>query len=330
MKQPPLLTFTSSGFYCAIGDFYIDPRRRVKKALITHGHSDHARGGSENYLASTPCEHILRQRLGRNIHLQTVPYGEPVSLNGVRISFHPAGHILGSAQIRLEYKGEVWVVSGDYATTPDSTCAPFEPVKCHTFITEATFGLPIYKWQPPCEVFDAINRWWTHNTRENTTSIMFAYSLGKAQRIIAGVDASIGPIFTHEAVENMNDSYRKCGLPLPKTFALQTVTDKSMLERALIVTPSSADISEWIRQCTHISTAFASGWMQIRSNRKRASVDRGFVLSDHADWEGLLKTVELSEAETIWVTHGDAPAFIRFLRERGMDIRQVAGEQSSR
>ena len=316
-----LLTYTPAGFYCERGDFYIDPTRVVPKAVITHGHSDHARGGCKQYLCTPQCESILRQRLGRRISVQTVPYGEPISLNGVRVSLHPAGHILGSAQVRLEYQGNICVVSGDYTLIPDATCAPFEPIRCHTFITETTFGLPIYKWPPSQDVFRAINTWWSLNAEEHTTSVIHAYSLGKAQRVITGVDALIGPIITHETVENMNTCYRKSGVNLPKIHVAQNVAEKDMFERALVVTPSSANMPELAEKCAHISTAFASGWMQIRKGRKNSSFDRGFVLSDHADWEGLLQSIELSCAETIWTAHGSTPAFVRFLQEKGLDAR---------
>lgn len=322
MKQlSSFLTFTPAGFYCEQGDFYIDPTRSVKKAIITHGHSDHARRGVRHYLANTSCEYILRERLGDRINLETVPYGETISLNGVRVSLHPAGHILGSAQTRLEYQGEICVVSGDYALTPNSTCAPFEPITCHTFITEVTFGLPIYKWSRPEDIFRAINTWWGQNAQTNTTSLIFAYSLGKAQRIIAGVDSSIGPILTHETVDRMNHCYRQSGVSLPETSPVQSITDKAIFTRALVITPSAANLS--IPHDLRISTAFASGWMQIRKNRKNSNVDRAFVLSDHADWEGLLRAIEYSEAETIWATHGSAAALTRWLREQGKDARVI-------
>ena len=323
MKLHALLQQTKAGLYCEQGDFYIDPQRTVSKAVITHGHSDHARRGARFYLTSVQNEHILRARLGQNIRLQTVPYGEPVFMNGVRVSCHPAGHILGSSQIRLEYHGAVCVISGDYAMMPDTTCAPFESVRCETFVTEVTFGLPIYTWPSPATVFQQINRWWSQNAEAGITSILYAYSLGKAQRLIAGVDASIGPIVTHETVEGMNAAYRQTGIALPTTIPVQTVTDAALFERALLITPSSTNLSEWLPNCQQISTAFASGWMQKRNNRKRSSIDRGFVLSDHVDWEGLLTAIKCSAAHTVWMTHGDGKLLSRYLQEKGLKAEMI-------
>ena len=212
MSTNPLLQLTPAGLYCAIGNFYVDPWQPVERAVITHAHSDHARYGCGRYLAAAPGELVARTRLGLDAKIQTLPYGEAYNINGVTLSFHPAGHILGSAQVRLEYKGEVWVVSGDYKTEPDSTCTPFEPLRCHTFITEATFGLPIYHWPPQDKVFAEINAWWRQNADEGRASILYCYALGKAQRVLAGVDPSIGPIFTHGAVERLNGAYRSSGI----------------------------------------------------------------------------------------------------------------------
>ncbi len=323
MQLSSILTYTQAGLYCHVGDFYLDPRRSVNRALITHGHSDHARRGARHYLACAQSEHILRQRLDRRIRLQTLDYAEQVNLNGVSVSFHPAGHILGSAQIRLEYQGEICVVSGDYSLIPDATCAPFEPVRCHSFITEITFGLPVYIWPSPERVFQSINSWWSQNAREGVTSVLYAYSLGKAQRLIAGVDSSIGPILTHETVENMNTAYRKTGISLPKTCELGSVADRRQFQRALVITPSSANSGNWLPKCSAVSTAFASGWMQFRRNRKNATIDRGFVLSDHADWKGLLTAVEISEAENVWATHGDGRIFTHYLRDKGINAQML-------
>lgn len=317
-----LLTYTPAGLYCERGDFYIDPHRVVDRAIITHGHSDHARGGMKHYLCHTDSEHILRQRLGKKISLQTVPYGKSIDMNGVRVSLHPAGHLLGSAQVRMEHDGDVWVVSGDYALLPDDTCEPFEPVQCRTFITETTFGLPIYRWPNPRDVFESINGWWRQNAADGVTSVIYAYSLGKAQRVIAGVDASVGPILTHDAVEKMTACYRKSGVALPKTRCVDRVSDAKTFAKALIVTPSAANTA-WSEHCQHISTAFASGWMHLRKGRKNSAHDRGFVLSDHADWDGIVKAIDLSGADTVWATHGSTPAFVRWLQEQGINAVSV-------
>jgi len=324
MTTHPLLTYTSAGIYCERGDFYIDPRRVVDKAIITHGHSDHSRSGMKHYLCHTDSEHILRQRLGKKIALQTLRYREPLEMNGVRVSLHPAGHLLGSAQVRVEYGGEVWVASGDYALLPDATCEPFEPVTCQTFITETTFGLPIYRWPNPHDVFESINRWWRQNAADGVTSVMYAYSLGKAQRVMGGVDASIGPILTHDAVEKITACYRKSGVALPKTRCVDRISDPKIFEKALIITPSSGKNAGWMEQCRHVSIAFASGWMHLRKGRKNSSVDRGFVLSDHADWDGIVKAITLSGAETVWATHGSTPHFVRWLQERGLNAELIS------
>src|SRR4051812_5596007 len=213
----PLLAPTDDGLYCPLGDFHIDPWRPVPRAVITHGHADHARRGCAQYLAAAPGEPVLRVRLGPDADLIPLPYGQPLDLNGVRVSLHPAGHILGSAQVRLEYRGEVWVVSGDYKLGPDATCAPFEPIHCHTFITESTFGLPIYRWPTEADVFADVNAWWRANAAAGRASVLYAYALGKAQRLLAGLDPSIGPIYCHGAVEVLNDAYRAAGVALPPT-----------------------------------------------------------------------------------------------------------------
>ncbi|WPN31352.1 ligase-associated DNA damage response exonuclease [Pseudomonas sp. P5_109] len=308
------------GLYCPAGDFYIDPWRPVERAVITHAHGDHARVGSQHYLAAAPGETILRARLGQDINLQTLRYGERLLHQGVFLSFHPAGHLLGSAQIRLEYGGEVWVASGDYKIEPDGTCAPFEPVRCDTFITESTFGLPIYRWQPQAQVFAEINQWWQANSAVEKTSVLFCYSLGKAQRILHGIDARIGPLLVHGAMEPINRIYREAGVYLPLTInAAEIKKNDPMMRKALVLAPPSAANSSWMHRVGDYSDGFASGWMRVRGTRRRRGVDRGFVLSDHADWPGLLWAIEQSGAQRIMVTHGSAGTLVRYLREQGFD-----------
>jgi putative mRNA 3-end processing factor len=305
------------GLYCPPGDFYIDPWRPVARAVITHAHSDHARIGHGHYLAARPAEGVLRSRLGE-IDLQTAAYGERVVHNGVGLSLHPAGHVLGSAQVRLEHGGQVWVASGDYKVAPDRTCAPFEPVKCDVFITESTFGLPIYRWCPDEEIFADINGWWARNVLAGRASVLTCYSFGKAQRILSGVDATIGPIIVHGAVEALNRAYRACGVELPQTRMVTDVKDKADLRRALVVCPPSAAASPWMRRFGDAQTAFASGWMQLRGARRRGGYDRGFVLSDHADWPGLLGAIGATGAPRVIVTHGSVPVMVRYLAEQGL------------
>jgi putative mRNA 3-end processing factor len=319
----PILRIAPDGLYCPAGDFFIDPWIPVERAVLTHSHSDHARPGSGTYLAAAPGERILRLRLGGEATIDTTVYGETRDLNGVTLSLHPAGHILGSAQVRVEYRGEVWVVSGDYKLAPDPTCAAFEPVRCHTFITESTFGLPIYRWQPDATVFEEMNAWWRHNRARGKASVLFAYALGKAQRILAGIDTSIGPVFAHGAVLNVNKCYRESGVALPETAAPDDAPKGYDWSRALILAPPWAHGTQWIRRFGPVSTAFASGWMRIRGTRRRKSIDRGFVLSDHADWPDLLAAIRSTTAERIWVTHGYRSPLVRWLTEHGTEAQVV-------
>lgn len=320
-----LLRETDRGLYCEAGDFYIDPWSPVDRAVITHAHGDHARWGSRAYLGSREGERVLRTRLGAGARLRLVEFGETRDLNGVRVSLHPAGHILGSAQVRVEHRGEVCVVSGDYKTEPDPTCTPFEPVRCHTFVTESTFGLPIYRWAPQAELFAEMAAWWVANRDAGRASVLFAYALGKAQRLLAGLrEAAVGPIYTHGAVERLNADYRESGIELPPTTHAAAVERGRSWAGSLVVAPPSAAGSPWLRRFGPASTAFASGWMRIRGARRRRSLDRGFALSDHVDWPALLAAIEATGAERVWVTHGYREPVVRWLEERGVEARAVA------
>lgn len=310
------------GLYCPAGAFHIDPWRPVERAVITHAHADHARGGHAHYLGSASGEGVLRARLG-GISLQTLAYGERIDVNGVTVSLHPAGHVLGSAQVRLEHAGRVWVVSGDYKTEPDPTCAPFEAVRCDCFITECTFGLPIYRWRPAGEVFGEINAWWQGNVAAGRPSLLLGYSFGKAQRLLAGVDAGIGPIVVHSAVTPLNEAYRAEGVRLPPTLAFSEVKDKALWQRALVVAPPSSARGPMARTLQQASDAMASGWMQLRGARRRAGLDRGFVLSDHADWPGLVGAIAATGAERVIVTHGQEGVLVRWLQEQGLQAEAM-------
>jgi len=312
-----MVVVRKEGLYCVPGQFYIDPWRPVERAVITHAHGDHARVGHGHYLAADSGVGILRSRLG-DIHIDGLPYGAVVEHNGVRISLHPAGHVLGSAQVRMEHRGEVWVASGDYKVEPDKTCMPFEPVRCDTFITESTFGLPVYRWRPEQEIFDDINGWWRKNADAGRCSVIYAYAFGKAQRILSGLDPSIGTIICHGAAEPLNRVYREAGVALPATNMVGDV-DKADLRRAIVIAPPSAGGSPWIKRFGDYSDAFASGWMQLRGARRRRGVDRGFVLSDHADWPGLMTAIRATEAPRVIVTHGSIPILVRWLRQQGLD-----------
>jgi putative mRNA 3-end processing factor len=317
-EKKSLVVARPEGLYCAAGDFYIDPWRPVAKAVVTHAHADHARYGSTRYIAASAGEGVLRTRLGK-IDLASLAYGECLQVGDVKLSFHPAGHVLGSAQVRIECKGEVWVVSGDYKVEPDPTCAAFEPVKCHTFVTESTFGLPIYKWVSAATLFGEINEWWASNAANGRASVLFCYAFGKAQRILAGVDSGIGPIVTHGAVEPLNRAYREAGVPLPATQMVSEVTDKADFSKALVLAPPSAAGTPWMKRFGEYSDAFASGWMLLRGARRRRAVDRGFVMSDHADWPGLNTAIQASGASTVYVTHGYVPVMVRWLQEQGLE-----------
>lgn len=315
----PLLQFTDKGIYCAQADVYLDPWRPVKRALITHGHADHARWGHEYYITQNTNVPILKHRLGIE-QVEGKKWGETFSINQVTFSYHPAGHIIGSAQIRVEYKGEVWVFSGDYKTEDDGISLPYEPVKCNVFITECTFGLPVFKWTPQQQVMNEINDWWLENQAEGRTSVLFGYSLGKAQRLLHGLNPEIGKIYTHGAVENMTEVLRPM-IDLPPTTLITRETKKEDLKGSLVIAPPSTHGSTWIKKMTPYVTGNASGWMAFRGARRRRAVDKGFVLSDHCDWDGLLSSIKATSAEKIIATHGYSDLFAKYLRENGYDAR---------
>lgn len=312
------------GLYCPPGDFYIDPWRPVSRAVITHAHADHARTGHDHYLSSAAGERVLRTRVGA-VSLQTLPYGETIFHHGVGLSLHPAGHVLGAAQVRLQWQGQVWVVSGDYKLDADPTCVPFEPVKCETFITESTFGLPVYRWPDSAMVLAAINAWWASNASEGRTSLLCAYSLGKGQRILAGLDTTIGPIITHGSFDALNAAYRASGVALPATRSVTQVNPMDR-RRALVLAPPSAASGTWMKHFPEVSDAMASGWMQVRGARRRRAIDRGFVLSDHADWPGLLAAIQATGAARVIVTHGNVAPLIRWLNESGKQAEAFVTE----
>ena len=317
------LTFTPAGIYCPAGDFYIDPWRPVARALITHGHADHARSGMGAYLATDVAAPVMRHRLG-DIPIETIAYGEKRQIGGATVSFHPAGHVPGSAQIRVEVAGEVWVVSGDYKTVDDGLSEPFEPVPCHAFITECTFGLPVFTWVPQAESAAAINAWWAGNAADGNATVLGAYALGKAQRILHSLDASIGPILTHGAVEATNAVMRAQGIPLPDTTQVTPDLDAKAYPGAFILAPPSAHGTPWMRRFGPASTGFASGWMALRGVRRRRAADRGFVMSDHADWTGLNDAIKATGAGRVLVTHGYTSIFARWLNEQGYDAHIVS------
>lgn len=319
MSGEPLLRLTSAGLYCSRGGFHIDPWSPVARAVVTHAHGDHAVKGSRQYLAAESGKLILQHRMGPRAQIQAVPFGETLDLDGVQVSLHPAGHILGSAQVRVEHKGEVWVVSGDYKVAPDFTCEAFEPVTCHTFITESTFGDPHYHWAPQSVTLAAIHDWWRENQSQGRASVLYAYSLGKAQRILAALDPALGPVYAHPSVEEMNALYRQSGVTLPTALALDTGTLATDWPRALILMPPASRWEKGLSFHGHYSTAFASGWMVLPDQAGKRGVEHGFALSDHADFSELLNAVAATQAERILVTHGYIDEFVATLKARGYD-----------
>jgi putative mRNA 3-end processing factor len=310
---------TPQGLYCEAGDFYVDPWQPVPRALITHAHSDHARPGSAAYLCSPDCAPLLRRRLPE-ASIETQPWGSPTGIGDVRVSFHPAGHIRGSAQIRLAHRGEVWVVSGDYKRAADPTCLPFEPVRCDTFITEATFGLPIYTWDPTPTVVSEIVEWWRDNRAQDRSSVLFCYTLGKAQRILAELlNLTEEPIRLHGAMAALTDAYREAGVALAPSQRIAENERGKALAGSLVLAPLSARGTPWMRRLPAPSHAFASGLMRIRGVRRQRAFDRGFVLSDHADWGALQATIAETGASRVLVTHGWSDALARYLAERGLE-----------
>lgn len=311
----PLLEFTEKGIYCSQAGVYLDPWRGVDKALISHGHTDHARWGSRHYITHEINVTIIKHRLGK-ISVTGKKYGEVFNINGVRFSFHPAGHVPGSSQIRVEHKGEVWVFTGDYKTQVDGISTPFEPVKCNTFITECTFGIPVFQWEEPNIVHESINHWWVNNKNDQTTSLLMGYSLGKVQRLLKHLDPSIGKIFTHGATEKMTQILRQF-IDFPATELITRETTKKDVEGNLVLAPPAVLGSAWVKKLGKLSTGYASGWMAFRGARRRRAVDRAFVLSDHADWQGLLSAIKATSCENIITTHGYTEIFAQYLKEQG-------------
>lgn len=327
-----LIVLRPEGLYCPLGGFFIDPWRPVERAVITHAHADHARRGHGAYLAHDHSVQVLRVRLG-DIAVQGVAYGQTITLGDVEVSLHPAGHVLGSSQVRVAHRGRVWVASGDYFLTGADassaptdrlvTCAPFEPVRCECFITESTFGMPVYRWRPHWAVLDEMSAWWQGNAEAGRASVVLAYSLGKAQRILGGIDATVGPVVVHPSMEALNEAYRAAGVALPPTLPWNALEDAQVRCRALVLVPPAAQTPTLSRRLGDYSDAFASGWMQLRGARRRQGVDRGFVLSDHADWPGLHRAIAATQAERVLVTHGYESTMVRWLQQQGLQANSL-------
>ena len=318
MAPDPVLTFTDSGIYCPAGGFHIDPWRPVDRAVITHGHSDHARPGMGQYLATDRAAPVIRHRLG-DIRIATMGYGDTRRIGDATVSFHPAGHVPGSAQVRVEVAGQVWVVSGDYKVERDGLSELFDPVPCHAFISECTFGLPVFRWAPQAEVKSHINAWWSANRAAGRISLLGAYALGKAQRILSNIDTSIGPVLTHGAVEEVNTILRAQGYLLPPTIRVTADMSDKTHPGALVIAPPGASATPWSRRFGDFAEASASGWMALRGIRRRRGAETGFILSDHADWPGLNTAIRATGAERVFVTHGYTASFRRWLEHQGYD-----------
>ncbi len=310
-----LISFRPEGLYCDAGDFYIDPWKPVDRAVITHAHSDHSRWGMKHYLAHEDSYFFMKARLGEEIDLETMPYGERRKIGDVTVSLHPAAHIIGSAQIRVEHKGEVWVVSGDYKTEDDGISGAFEPVRCHTFITESTFGLPVYQWKPQPEIMAFIHRWIQGNQAKGRNSVLSAYSLGKSQRLVHGLSQYGYSIYAHGATYNMHQACLRVRPDMPQIHHLTRDTPKDSVRNGVILCPGSAVDTPWMRRWTPYALGICSGWMQVRGARRRKNADAGIVLSDHADWNGLLSAIDATGAECVYATHGFSATLARYLRE---------------
>lgn len=317
-----MITFLSEGIYCEAGDFYIDPWRPVDKALITHGHADHARWGMKHYLCHHYTEPILKSRMGVDIDVQSVGYNEVIRINGVRVSFYPAGHIIGSAQIRLEYKGRIVVISGDYKVQDDGLSTPFEPIRCHEFVSESTFGLPIYNWLPVLDLNQQLQDWVLQNQTNGKTSVLIGYSLGKAQRIMKALEG-MGTLYVHYSIGKLNKAYESAGIDLPAYHTIDLREDVRYLDKGIVIVPPSLADSNVIRKIPNRATAICSGWMQVRGARRWQSADAGFAISDHADWSGLLEAIKATGAEKVYVTHGQTSIFTRYLNEIGILAEEV-------
>lgn len=323
------MVWTDRGLFCPDGDFYIDPRRPVERAVITHAHSDHARRGSRFYFCSASGVELLKCRLGQKIAVQGLPFGESFQLGGVQVSLHPAGHILGSAQVRVQRGSEVWAVSGDFKRDPDPSCEPFEVVQCDTWITEATFGTPKYVWDAAQNHGEKIMAWWEGNRAIGRNSLLFGYSLGKAQRILAELAPyAKQPVVIHGAMEALTQCYRDQMRVLAPTRVLDEMPTGKRWSGELILAPPSVVDSQWAFELGDYETAFASGWMLGSQSRWRGvekkEYSHGFVMSDHADWPTLNRTIDETGATRVYVLHRGLGALVRHLRKRGIDAYPVS------
>ncbi len=328
-----MLHATAEGLFCAAGAFHVDPDGAVDLAILTHAHADHARPGAARYVCAAPGVPALRHRLGPGVVIDSWAYGERHQVGAVEVSLHPAGHVAGSAQVRVHDGRETWVISGDYKRQADPTCAPFEVVPCDTFVSEATFALPIYRWPEVDEVVADLAAWIAGNRDARRPTVLYAYSLGKAQRVLALLaDRVPEPILVHGAVAVMVEAYRAAGITLPAVEAVLEGTRGAATRGRVVIAPPSAMNTPWLKRFPDAATAMLSGWMRVRGARRWKGVDRGFVLSDHADWPALLDTVAATGARRVLATHGYADVLARACAERGLEAgvidARVHGEEA--
>jgi putative mRNA 3-end processing factor len=323
----PLIELTASGLYCPQGDFYIDPTRGVEQAIITHAHSDHARRGSAHYFAEQSGIPLLHERIGKSAPITGLRYGETIQLGNTRVSLHPAGHILGSSQVRVESEGKVWVITGDYKRDIDPTCPPFEVIPCDVLITESTFGLPIYRWKPVSEVALEMIDWWRTLKATGRNCVLFGYSLGKAQRVLAEMRPHLTPeekILIHDSMEPLNQVYKNAGVSLAPTYTFSDIPSNTPLRGVFAILPPGAASNPILRRLAPYETGFASGWMKVNRKKEMRRFDRSFVMSDHADWPSLIQTVKETGAKKVYVMHGDNEILARYLTENQFEAHPIS------
>lgn len=324
-RKEDILVETSAGMYCPAGQFYIDPVKKVERALITHAHADHARAGMGHYWTSVSGAPLVRKRVGHGSGVTALPFGERFSMGAAVVSFHPAGHVLGSAQIRIEHGGQVWVVSGDYKRDPDPSCEPFEPVACDVFVTECSFAAPQYVWPEPSEIVQRILDWWDQCRSEARCALLCTYALGKSQRVLAELAARRNTTaYLHRNLVPMVKLYRQAGVRMLETEPVDEQVRFKDWAGQLVLAPPGVAGTPWIKRFEPCSLAFASGWMGIDGGKRSGSREweKGFVLSDHADWEAILKTIEQTGARRVLAMHGHTGSLIDELHRRGIQAEQ--------
>ena len=322
-SKQTLITNKSHGLYCKPANTWIDPYKPVEKAIITHAHSDHFTHGCKEYICSIETGLLLKKRFGKNINLKTIDYDKNFLINGINFSLHPSGHILGSSQIKIMAGSEKWLLTGDLKRQKDKTCKSYEKLKTDFLICESTFGLPIFNWEPTKKIIDHITKW--VNQSDDSTSILFCYSLGKAQRLLSELNIhNFKNIYVHKSINNMNMIYKSLGIELAETTIFDNDLEINSLKNSLLLLPPSLNNRNFLKKFKRVQTGFASGWMSIRALKKRSGFDKGFIISDHADWNGLIKTIKESKAKRVFLNHGDGESLANFLREKeGLNIKQL-------